>query len=190
MSMALGPGATGDKLAAKQDVGADVIVEINGDLRTIFGNTDAYGSLFQGVLDTMARALIGPTPGTDMIVDNIKVSNPGAFTRLVLFYKTKDSNTFDLTTQWATLTLLPGECAEWNSAGWTIYTAQGVAKSAPVAGGLSIYNSSIVAQSGFAANTYLAGSALVLPTGLIRAGTRLRWVFDAVKTGGESPHQT
>jgi hypothetical protein len=182
MSLTLGPGATGDKLAAKQDVGTDVICEINGDLRTISGATDAYGSLFQGALGVSAVALVGPASGTDMIIDNIKVSNPGASTRIVTFYKTKNSTTYDATTQWATLTLLTGESAEWNSLGWTIYTAQGIAKTAPVSGGLMVVNASVAAQAGFAADTYLDGSKLLLPTGLIRAGTSMYWVFDAVKT--------
>ncbi len=182
MALTLGPGATGDKLAAKQDVGTDVICEINGDLRTISGSTDAYGSLFQGALGVSAVALVGPATGTDMIIDNIKVSNPGASTRIVTFYKTKNSTTYDATTQWATVTLLTAESAEWNGLGWTIYNAQGIAKTAPVSGGLMVVNASVAAQAGFAADTYLAGSNLLLPTGLIRAGTSMYWVFDAVKT--------
>lgn len=186
MSLTLGPGATGDKLAAKQDVGTDVIYEINGDLRTISGATDAYGSLAQGALSASATALVGPSAGTDMIVDNMTLSNPGASTRIVTFYKTKNSTTYDATTQWASLTLLTGECAEWNSVGWTVYTAQGIAKSAPVSGGLMIVNASVAAQAGFAANTYLDGSRLLLPTGLVRAGTSMYWVFDAVKTAAST----
>ncbi len=182
MALTLGPGATGDKLAAKQDAGTDVVCEINGDLRTISGSTDAYGSLFQGALGVSAVALVGPSAGTDMIIDNIKVSNPGASTRIVTFYKTKNSTTYDATTQWATLTLLTAESAEWNGLGWTVYTAQGIAKTAPVSGGLLITNASVAAQAGFATDTYLAGSGLLLPTGLIRAGTNLYWDFDAVKT--------
>jgi hypothetical protein len=182
MALTLGPGATGDKLAAKQDAGADVIYEVNGDLRTISGSTDAYGSLAQGALSSSAAALVGPSTGTDLIIDSITVSNPGASTRIVTFYKTKNSVTYDATTQWASLTLLTGERAEWNSRGWTIYNAQGIAKSAPVSGGLMITNASVAAQAGFAADTYLAGSSLLLPTGLIKAGTSFYWVFDAVKT--------
>ncbi len=182
MPLTLGPGATGDKLAAKQNVGTDVICEINGDLRTISGSTDAYGSLFQGALGTSAVALVGPSAGTDMIIDSVTVSNPGVSTRIVTFYKTKNSTTYDATTQWAALTLLTGERASWGSNGWTIYTAQGIAKSAPVSGGLMIVNASVAQQAGFAADTYLAGSNLLLPTGLIRAGTSFYWVFDAVKT--------
>ncbi len=182
MALTLGPGATGDKLAASQNVDTDVICEINGDLRTISGSTDAYGSLFQGALGVSAVALVGPAAGTDMIIDNIKVSNPGASTRIVRFYKTKNSTTYDATTQWATITLLMGESAEWNSLGWTIYNAQGVAKKAYVSGGLMVVNASVAAQSGFAADTYLAGSNLLLPTELVRAGTNLYWDFDMVKT--------
>ncbi len=182
MPLALGPGATGDKLAAKQDAGTDVVYEISGDLRTISGSTDAYGSLAQGALGSSPVALLGPASGTDMIVDSITVFNTGASTRVVTFYKTKDSATYDATTQWAVLTLLTGERAEWNSIGWTIYTAQGIAKSAPVSAGLIVTNAATAAVTGFAADTYLAGSALALPTGLIRAKTSMYWVFDVVKT--------
>jgi hypothetical protein len=182
MALTLGPGVTGDKLAAKQDAGTDVVYEINGDLRTISGSTDAYGSLAQGALSSSATALLGPSAGTDMIVDNINVSNTGASTRIVTFYKTKNSTTYDATTQWRVLTLLAGESAEWNGAGWVIYTAQGIAKTAPTSSGYAITNSSVAAQTGFATDTYLAGSALALPAGLIRATTGMYWVFDVVKT--------
>ncbi|HSW39044.1 MAG TPA: hypothetical protein VLL97_06085 [Acidobacteriota bacterium] len=182
MPLTLGPGTTGDKLAAKQNVGTDVICEINGDLRTISGSTDAYGSLFQGALGTSPAALVGPSAGTDMIIDSITLSNPGASTRIVTLYKTRNSTTYDATTQWASITLLPGEFATWSSTGWQIYTAQGVVKSALVSGGLMVVNASVAAQAGFATDTYLAGSGLLLPTGLIRAGSSMYWGFDAVKT--------
>ena len=175
------PGATGDKLAAKQDAGTDVVFEVCGDLRTISGSTDAYGSLAQGALSTTPTALIGPAAGTDMLVSNVSVFNTGASTRVVTFYKTKNSTTYDTTTQWAVLTLLAGERAEWND-GWEIYSAQGIIKNAAVTAGLIVGVGSTAAQTGFAADTYLAGSALALPTGLIRAGTSLYWVFDVVKT--------
>ncbi len=182
MPLTLGPGATGDKLAAKQDVGTDVIYEINGDLRTISGSTDAYGSLAQGALSTSATALIGPAAGTDMIIDNMSFNNTGTSTRIVTLYKTRNSTTYDATTHWFDFALLSGERAGFNSNGWTIYTDQGVAKTAAVGAGLMIVNASVAAQAGFTADTYLAGSNLLLPTGLIRAGSSFYWVFDAVKT--------
>lgn len=182
MPLTLGPGATGDKLAAKQDAGTDITYEINGDLRTISGSTDAYGSLAQGALSTTATALIGPASGTDMIVDSISLYNTGASTRVVTLYKTKNSTTYDATTIWATLTLLVGERAGWNSTGWELYTAQGIVKTALVSSGAVVSASSLAAQTGFATDTYLAGSALALPTGLIRAGTQMWWSFDVVKT--------
>lgn len=182
MALTLGPGATGDKLAAKQDAGTDVVYEINGDLRTISGSTDAYGSLGQGALSVTATALLGPSAGTDMIVDSMSFFNTGASTRVITVYKTKNSTTYDATTTWATLTLLAGERAGWNSTGWELYTAQGVVKTALVSSGAVVSATSVVTQTGFAADTYLAGSALALPTGLIRAGTQMYWSFDVVKT--------
>lgn len=182
MALTLGPGATGDKLAAKQDAGTDVTCEISGDLRTISGSTDAYGSLFQGALSTTATALLGPATGTDMIVDNITIMNTGVLTRIVTFYKTKNSTTYDATTQWASLTLLIGERAEWNGIGWTTYTAQGITKVAPTDAGLFIVNAAVAPVTGYAADTYLAGSALALPAGLLRAKTMMYWAFDVVKT--------
>ena len=122
MPLALGPGATGDKLAAKQDVGTDVNYEIDGDLRTISGSTDAYGSLAQGVLGTSAAALVGPASGTDMLIGCLHIANPGASTRIVTFYKTKNSTTYDATTQWGpAITLGPGETAMWGNGLWAVY---------------------------------------------------------------------
>jgi len=181
MPMTLGPGATGDKLAGKQDAGTDVICEINGDLRTISGSTDAYGSLFQGALSTSATALIGPSAGTDMIVSNMTLNNTGSSIRKITFYKTKNSTTYDPTTEWMDLTLLPGERASWND-GWTIYTDQGIPKTAPTNSGFVITNASTADQVGFSSDTYLANSNLLLPTGLIRARTMCYWAFDMVKT--------
>lgn len=129
MSLTLGPGATGDKLAAKQDAGTDVAYEINGDLRTISGSTDAYGSLAQGTLTASAVALLGPASGTDMIVGSISLANPGASSRIVTFYKTKNSTTYDATTQWGpAITLAPGEAAQWQDGAWAVYNSAGQRK--------------------------------------------------------------
>lgn len=38
-------------------------------------------------------------------------------------------------------------------------------------------------QTGFASDTYLAGSGILVPPGLVRAGTMYHLVFDMVKTG-------
>lgn len=183
MPFVLGPGATGDKLAVKQDAGTDVVCEINGDVRTISGSTDAYQTLSAGVLSTTATAKVGPAAGTDVLVDSISISNPGASTRVVTFYKTLNSTTYDATTQWGpAITLLTGEAAQWSYGYWTLYTAQGIAKSAPTTAGVVVSNGATSAVTGFAADTYLAGSALALPTGLIKATSNLYWMFDAVKT--------
>jgi hypothetical protein len=182
MPLTLGPGATGDKFAAKQDAGTDVIYEISGDLRTISGPSDAYGSLAQGALSSTPTALLGPAADTDMLVSNINVINTGASTRVVTFYKTRNSTTYDATTIWATITLLAGERAGWDAMGWQTYNAQGVVKSISTFAGMVISNAALSAVTGFAADTYLAGSALALPTGLVRAGTKFKWIFDAVKT--------
>src|SRR5674476_629117 len=98
MSLTLGPGTTGDHLAAMVDAGTDVTYEISGDLRTISGATDAYGCLAQGVLSSSATALVGPSAGTDMIIDSIVLNNTGTSTRVVMFHKTLNSTTFDATT--------------------------------------------------------------------------------------------
>lgn len=44
------------------------------------------------------------------------------------------------------------------------------------------FNQSIANQTGFAADTYLTGSNVVIPQGKVRAGTRYRCRFDGVKT--------
>ncbi len=43
-------------------------------------------------------------------------------------------------------------------------------------------NASLAQQTGFASDTYLTGSSLLLPSGIIRAGTQIKWVFDMTKT--------
>ncbi len=48
---------------------------------------------------------------------------------------------------------------------------------------LSVTNRSVAAQSGFAADTYLVGSAIALPAGYPRVGALYRCIFDVTKTG-------
>lgn len=183
MALTLGPGTTGDHFAAKQDVGTDVVCEINGDLRTISGSTDAYGSLSAGVLGTSATSLVAPASGTDVIIDSNSLSNPGASTRVVTFYKTKDSTTYDATTQWGPpITLLTGESAQWGGGVWTVYTSTGLVKAQP--SGMVIPATSFGGPvTGFAADTYLLGSKILLPTTLLVAGqTMFRWNFGVSKT--------
>jgi hypothetical protein len=184
MALTLGPGATGDKLAAKQDAGTDVIYEISGDDRTISGATDAYGTLAQGALSNSATALLGPASGHDYIVDNITLANPGASTRVVTFYKTKNSTTYDATTQWGpAITLLAGESAQWHGgSGWTVYTSTGLVKVQP--SGIVIPATGFGGPvTGFASDTYLVGSKILLPTSLLVAGqTMFRWNFGVSKT--------
>lgn len=43
-------------------------------------------------------------------------------------------------------------------------------------------NASTANQTGFSGDTYLAGSGILIPPGLVRVGTTLHWVFDMVKT--------
>lgn len=43
-------------------------------------------------------------------------------------------------------------------------------------------NFSTANQTGFAADTYLAGSSIILPPSLVKAGTMYRLIFDMVKT--------
>ncbi len=53
-----------------------------------------------------------------------------------------------------------------------------------------LFNQSLAAQGpGFAANTYLSGSAIAIPAGGLKAGTRYRLLFDVTKTaaGTASP---
>lgn len=46
-----------------------------------------------------------------------------------------------------------------------------------------IMNQSTALQTGFAADTYLIGSALAIPQHKLQIGTRFRWLFDVTKTG-------
>lgn len=126
--LTLNTGVTGDKLAAKQDVGTDVVYEINGDdVQT--SPTDTYGSLAQGALSTVATAILGPGAGHQHLVSDMVFRNTSASAvRVVTLYKTKNSTTYDATTIWASLTLGPSEAAEWTPAGWSTYNSKGLRK--------------------------------------------------------------
>jgi hypothetical protein len=52
----------------------------------------------------------------------------------------------------------------------------------PAPGARLLFNQSLAAQQGFAVETYLAGSAIAVPAGALRAGTRYRVSFDMTKT--------
>jgi hypothetical protein len=179
MPITLGPG---DKLAGMQVAGTDVIYEINGDDRTIAGSVDAYLSLAQGALANAAAALVGPAAGHDYIIDNITLKNGGASTRVVNLYKTKASTTYDATTLWKSFTLYAGECAMFSSAGWQVFNAQGIPKQVATPGGLIASHGSVAHVTGFAADTYIDGSSLLVPVAMLRAGTTLHWLFDVSKT--------
>lgn len=45
-----------------------------------------------------------------------------------------------------------------------------------------LFNQSLAAQGGFAADSYLSGSAIAIPAGSLRAGSRYNLVFDVSKT--------
>lgn len=183
MAFTLGPGATGDKFAAAQDVGTDIVIEINGDLRTISGSTDAYGSLAQGALSTTPTALLAPASGTDMIVDSISLYNTGASIRTITFYKTKNSTTYTSATQWGPkIKLLPTYSAQWTgTSGWIIYDVNGTR--VPFIYPTALVNCSVSAQgAGFATDTYLIGSNITMPSGYPTQGTVYRCRFSAAKT--------
>jgi len=117
-------GTTPDRIAAKQDSGTDVIFSIDGD--DIASGTDTYGSLNQGALSSTAAVLFTPTSAHQYLVDNIKLTNPGASQRTVTLYRTKNSTTYDATTVWgSTIILNAGESAEWNGTGWVTSDSTG-----------------------------------------------------------------
>jgi len=119
-----------------------------------------------------------------MIVDDISVRNTGASTRIVTFYKTKNSTTYDATTEWTTLTLLTGERAEWTSYGWQTYNSQGITKVAPVNSGLFVPAEGFSGPTtGYATDTYLTGSKIPVPTTILTAGrSKFMWRFGVSKT--------
>lgn len=116
-------------IAAKQDAGTDVAFELSG--MTITHATGLpVGLEEQGALSTTATALTTtPSSGTSHVIGSIKITNTGASTRVVTFYKPEDGSTFTAATQWgSTISLLTLEAAEWTGTGWIIYDANGVAK--------------------------------------------------------------
>ena len=103
----------GDNFAAKQDVGADVVLIASGDDRLVSGSIDDYKVLAQSTLTTSAVAYLTPGSGHDFIVSNIKITNPGGSTRIVTLYFDANGTTYDATTQWGSpITLAPGASAE------------------------------------------------------------------------------
>jgi hypothetical protein len=66
------------------------------------------------------------------------------------------------------------------SGGITVFSSAGLPY-APVSIG-SYFNNSTAQQTGFAADTYLAGSNILFPNTGVRVGTRMRWIFDMTKT--------
>jgi hypothetical protein len=80
-------------------------------------------------------------------------------------------------------TLKPGESASLNEAGDVVYTnAQGVEVVATGNQNLLAANSASTVAAGYAADTYLAGSGIALPSGVNVAGVQVKWTFDMVKT--------
>lgn len=76
-------------------------------------------------------------------------------------------------------TLLPDETLVLDQEGkWTHYTADALVKTNS---NLVVYNASSAAQTGFAADTYLAGSFVVFPVPP-RIGTKYKLKFDVTKT--------
>lgn len=67
----------------------------------------------------------------------------------------------------------------------------GVQLSNPVPGTLTVKNSSAVQQAPAAATrTYLTGSALKIPRGGLKVGTKFRWRFNVAKTGAGTAAST
>lgn len=171
-----------DNLAAKQDAGTDCIVHVGGMEITDSSGLGTAATLRTALSVTAAVVATSPATGKSLLISNIKVTI-AAVARVVTFYKTVASTTYDATTQWGTaISLAANESAEWKpGTGWTIYNASGIPKVVN-ASSISLKNAATAAVTGYAADTYLVGSSIAIPTGMLAAKTVYRCRFDVVKT--------
>jgi hypothetical protein len=118
-----------DQLAAKQDVGTDVIIHVDGDEFTALGASSSYKVLARAALGVAAASVYTPAVGKQAIVGHIALTNPGASTRTVTLYRTLNSTTYDATTQWGpTIVLATGESAMWGEDAWVVLDSSGKQK--------------------------------------------------------------
>lgn len=127
---------------------------------------------------TTTTVVSSPGPSTQRNVKHLAISNEHASVTNSITVEHFDNTTAE--TLWKG-TLLPGERVILDNTGiWTSYTSTGIIKSGVVD---TLFSFSTAAQgAGFAADTYLTGSFIVLPTTL-KVGTQYRCRFSVSKTG-------
>jgi hypothetical protein len=147
----------------------------------------ASGSVTPGRTNTAAittatttTVVAAPAASTYRNIKYVTIKNhDAAVTNIVEFYTTDGTTAIDHIQ--ATLTPLQSLVFSDNC-GWQKYSATGAALASndyPA----TVSNASTASFStAFSADTYLTGSAIVLPTGILRIGTMIRWSFDMVKT--------
>ena len=132
---------------------------------------------------TTTTVVAAPGASTQRNVKTLNVRNNHAtVTNLVTVLHTDGTNSHGI----VQAQLLPGESLVLDENGdWSVYTAAGVIKAA---GTVMAYNSSTANQTGFAADTYLTGSSILIPAQRPKIGTRFRAKFDMAKTAaGTAP---
>jgi hypothetical protein len=167
---------------------SDLVQVVTGSAGTILVHAswidNASGTITPGRTNTAAistsattTVVAAPAGSTQRNVKFLSVNNTHATVSNAVIIQHTDGTT--VTQIWDGV-LLPGEQVHFDDTGdFTLYSASGVIKQyAPNI----VYNASTAAQgAGFAADTYLAGSSVLLP-GPPKVGTRYHLKFDVSKT--------
>lgn len=142
--------------------------------------TITAGRTNTAAITTATTTTVVNSPGASTVRNTkfLSVKNDHASVSNAIQIQHTDGTT--VITLW-TGTLAPGESITLNEYGeWLFYTAGGVIKSATGSGAL--YNQAVASQTGFAADTYLVGSSIAIPSSGLRVGSRYRLLFDVTKT--------
>lgn len=132
------------------------------------------------VTATTTTVVASPASGVQRNVRNLNIANADAANATLITVQHTDGTTVETLMN---CTLLPGEELVYTQGGlWVHYDKFGGAYQATAQSSL-LYNASTASQgAGFASDTYLTGSNILLPTSRPKAGTIYRLRFHASKT--------
>lgn len=153
-------------------------VEVHADWMDNASGTVTPGRINTDFTTTTAADIVGsPGASTQRNVKNLNIKNSDSATSTTVEVTHLDGT---LTQSLIKVLLLPGEVLLYTETGmWLHYSSDGVLKSqVPV----KVFNGSVASQgAGFASDTYLTGSFVVLPTSP-KVLTRYRCKVDVSKT--------
>ena len=129
---------------------------------------------------TTTTVVAAPGSGVQRNVKSLMITNNNATTACQVTVQHFDGTT---STDLMGVTLKAGENCILNDGGeWPHHDVQGADYTATSTPPLLFNNSSSTVSAAFAADTYLAGSSILLPSGITVAGVQYQVVFDMVKT--------